>query len=167
MVAGVALAAALVLRHRPTIRVGLGLVGLLALSYLPVAHYGEQGYDRVLSMADEAGQGYLSYHAELANRWAFLFYLTAGVAVIGLSLSWKWPRVLLPVSGSVLLLTAGSLVAGTYIAQTGGEIRHREFRNGPPPPPPAHSALSSKIVGPSVASRMFNRTSLAVTGVKS
>jgi len=167
LVAGVALVAALALRHRPAIRVGLGLVGLLAISFGPVAHYGEQGYDRVLSMADDPGQGYLRYHAELADRWAFLYYLTAGVAVVGLSLSWKWPRALTPVSAGVLLLTAASLLAGARIAQVGGEIRHREFRNGPPPPAPAHSALSSKIVGPSVASRMLSRTSLAVMGAKS
>jgi len=63
-----ALLAGLIARSRPVIFTGLGLVCLMALSIWPVFEYGEAGYDRVLSMADEPGDAFLKYHAELAHR---------------------------------------------------------------------------------------------------
>jgi hypothetical protein len=133
-VAMLALAAALATRNRIATLIGLGLVGLLSLSVWPAYHFGEEGYDRVLSMSDEAGAAYLQRHQELAERWVFLYFITAGAAALGLSLSWKWPRSLPYSSLLALGLATASLVAGTFIAQAGGEIRHREFRFGSPPP---------------------------------
>lgn len=124
---------ALILRNRLTILLGLALVGVLALSVWPVYHYGEAGYDRVLSMSDEPGQAYLHYHEELAERWVFLYYVTAGIVGLGLLLAWKWPKTLTYSSFLAMVLATASLVAGIFIAQAGGEIRHREFRVGPPP----------------------------------
>ena len=133
LVAMLALTAALVTRNRTAILIGLALVGLLALSAWPVFEYGEEGYNRVLSMADEAGGKYLEHHKALAGRWVFLYFVTAGVAGLGFALSWKWPRTLVPSSILALVLAAASLTAGIVIAQAGGPIRHREFRSGPPP----------------------------------
>ena len=128
-----ALIAALITRARAGILIGLALVGLLALSAWPVFHYGEEGYDRVLSMSDQAGGKYLAYHRLLAERWVFLFYITAGVAGLGCLLAWRWPRTLVYSSVLALVLAAGSLSAGIFIAKAGGPIRHREFRSGSPP----------------------------------
>lgn len=133
LVAMVSLGCALALKSRGAIRVALGLVGLLALSACVVSHFGEEGYDRVLSMADDDGQAFLRYHEHLAERWIFLFYLCAAVAALGLGLGWKWPRWLYLLSVLTLLLAGASLAAGILIARSGGEIRHREFRSGPPP----------------------------------
>jgi hypothetical protein len=132
-VAMLALTAALVTKDRTAILIGLALVGLLALSAWPVYEYGQAGYDRVLSMADGAGQKYLAYHRRLAERWIFLYFITAGVAGLGCLLTWKWPRTLVFSSVLALALAAGSLAAGVIIAKAGGPIRHREFRSGPPP----------------------------------
>lgn len=135
-VALLVLAIGLAARSRPILLTGLGLACLMAVSYWPVSHFGEEGYDRVLSMADEPGEAFLKYHQHLADRWAFLYYLTAGIAMAGFATSWKWPRVLVPAAVVVLLLGVGSLSAGIAIAKAGGEIRHREFRSGPPPKMP-------------------------------
>src|SRR5581483_3642856 len=132
-VALLALATGLVTKQRPVMLTGVALVAVMALSIWPVFSFGEAGYDRVLSMSDEAGEGFLKYHAVLAHRWAFLYYITAGVAALTLGLSWKWGRVLIPGSIAALILGIASLVAGIAIAQAGGEVRHREFRSGPPP----------------------------------
>lgn len=132
-VAMLALAAGLIFRSRPVTLTGLGLVCLMALSIWPVYSYGEAGFDRVLSMADEQGEGFLKYHAELAHHWAFLYYVTAGIAALGLGLAWKRPALQVSAGIVTLLLAFSSLVAGIDIAHAGGEIRHREFRSAPPP----------------------------------
>ena len=133
LVAMLALLAALVIRNRNATLLGLALVALLALSAWPVAEYGEDAYDRVLSMSDEAGGKYLAQHRELASRWLFLYYVTAGVAGLGFALAWKCPRTLVFSSILALVLAAGSLGAGIVIAKAGGCIRHREFRTSLPP----------------------------------
>jgi len=136
LVAMLALIAALFTRDRTAILIGLALVGLLALSAWPVYEYGEEGYDRVLSMTDEAGGKYLQYHRALAERWVFLYFVTAGIAGVGFMAAWKWPRTLVFSSILALVLAAASLTAGIVIAKAGGAIRHREFRFEPPPEPP-------------------------------
>jgi hypothetical protein len=136
LVGMLALATGLVIKQRSVILTGLALVCVMALSVWPVFSFGEAGFDRVLSMSDEPGELFLKYHAAMAHRWVFLYYVTAGVAALGFGLSWKWPRVLIPGSVVALLLGIASLTAGINIAQAGGEVRHREFRSGPPPKVP-------------------------------
>ncbi len=132
---------ALVTRHQPGVRLGLVLVCLFALSAWPVSEFGEEGFDRVLSLTDDAGAAYLKHHKELADRWVFLFYVTAGAGALGLAASWKWPKSLWPCAGAVAVLAAGSLVAGAVIADCGGKVRHREFRFGPVPVEPKDLAM--------------------------
>lgn len=132
-VALIALIAAIFLKRRASIMLILVLVGVLALSAWPVGHYGEEAYDRVLSMSDDAGAQYLKHHAALAERWMFLFYLTTFAAAGALVIGWKRPQYLRVGAVMVALLAAASLVAGAVIAEYGGQIRHREFRYSPPP----------------------------------
>jgi hypothetical protein len=143
MVAVLALLMALVVKNRAAVFIGLALVFLLSLSIWPVSEFGEAGYDRVLSMSDEPGQAFLRHHEDLADRWAFLYYITAGVAGLGFGLAWKWPRLLTPAAILSILLAAASLTAGGFIARAGGEVRHREFRTGPPPGSDAAPATNS------------------------
>jgi len=133
LVALVGLLIAICVKGRATLIFALAMVGVLGLSAWPVAHYGEQGFDRTLAMSDEAGARYLEHHQVLANRWIFLFYLTSGAAVAAMMVGWKWPRYLRLAAGLVAVLALSSLVAGAVIAEYGGQIRHREFRHGPPP----------------------------------
>lgn len=131
-VAWLVLAAGLVARKRAILFLSLALVSLLSFSAWPVAEYGERGYDRVLAMADDDGQVYLERHRDLAEKWLFLFYVTAAAAAAALAVGWKWPQSLWPASAAVAVLCLGSLVAAAFIAESGGVVRHREFRYGPP-----------------------------------
>jgi hypothetical protein len=45
----------------------------------------------------------------------------------------KWPKSSMPLTLGVTLLGAIVIGIGAYIAQAGGKIRHREFRNEAPP----------------------------------
>ena len=106
----------------------MGMVSLFALSAWPVSEYGEGGYDRVYSMADDAGDAYLKQHRELAERWTWLFYVTAATGLIGIVAGWKWPKSLWVTASAVVVLATVSLVAGAVIAEYGGKVRHPEFR---------------------------------------
>jgi len=124
---------ALITRKRAAIFLGLGLVSLFSFSAWPVYVYGEEGYDRVYSMADEDGDAYLQRHKELAERWIWLFYATGALAAGGVVAGWRWAKCLWPTGAGVAILAAISLVAGAVVADYGGKVRHREFRKGRPP----------------------------------
>ncbi len=123
----------LAIRSRAAVFLAMGLVSLFSLSAWPVYVYGEQGYDRVYSMADEDGDAYLARHKELAERWTWPFYLTAGVGAAGMVAGWRRPKWLWAFASATAVLAAGSLIAGAVIADAGGKVRHPEFRHGPPP----------------------------------
>lgn len=119
--------------------VSLVMVALLALTFLPVAHFGKEAYDRVLAMSDDAGGQWLKHHAHLARRWGFVYYITSAAAAMALLVGWRKPRLLRAASVIVVVLTVASLIAGAAIAEAGGMIRHREFRYGPPPAQPGET----------------------------
>jgi hypothetical protein len=111
----------------------LVLIFATAISAWPVAHYGEAAEDRVLAVADEAGQAWLKAHAHRVDELIFVFYVLALVSAAAIFAPKKWPKSARPLAIATLLLALVSLGAGGYIAYAGGKIRHREFRNTPPP----------------------------------
>lgn len=111
----------------------LVLVFATAISAWPVAYHGDRAYDRVLSMADDDGQGWLKAHVHRADQLIYLYYALAALAAAAIFVPKKWPRATRPLVVSTILLAIVSLGAGTYVAHAGGKIRHREFRSGPPP----------------------------------
>jgi len=112
----------------------LTLVLISAGSAWPVYEFGEQGYDRVLSMADEDGERWLDEHRERGEDLIWIFYALALLSAIAIAAPIKWPKSSTPLVIAVILLGAVTLGSGGYIAYAGGRIRHREFRNEPPPP---------------------------------
>ena len=104
-----------------------------AASAFPVYEFGEQAYDRVLSMADEPGRAWLDQHQDRAEDLIWFFYGLAVLSAVALVAPRKWPRSATPLVIAVILLSAVTLGLGGYIAYAGGKIRHREFRNVPPP----------------------------------
>ena len=124
---------AVVTRSRPAQIATLAIVFLSALSAWPVAEYGEQAYDPVLSMSDEPGQAWLKEHKARADQLVAFFYVLAALSAAALAAPIKWPGSTLPLAVSVIILGAVVLGMGGYIGYAGGKIRHREFRNAPPP----------------------------------
>ncbi|HEX4640762.1 MAG TPA: hypothetical protein VH252_05215, partial [Chthoniobacterales bacterium] len=70
----------------------LVLVFTSTIAVWPVVSHGDQAYDRVLSMADEAGQAWLKAHVHRADQFVYLFYTTAAIAVAAIFVPKKWPR---------------------------------------------------------------------------
>jgi hypothetical protein len=112
----------------------LALVLISAASAWPVYEFGEDGYDRVLSMTDEDGHAWLDEHMHRAEKLIYVFYALALLSAIAVAAPIKWPKSSAPLVIATILLGAATLGIGGYIAYAGGKIRHREFRNQPPPP---------------------------------
>jgi hypothetical protein len=134
LVAWIGLVVALVSRSRRAQIVTLTLVVFCSVSAWPVYEFGQQGYDRVLSMADEDGQAWLDAHEDRAEDLIWIFYALAALSAIAIAAPIKWPRTSVSLIVAVLLLGAVTLGTSGYIAYAGGRVRHREFRNEPPPP---------------------------------
>ncbi|PYJ21862.1 MAG: hypothetical protein DME99_06910 [Verrucomicrobia bacterium] len=130
----IGLVIALVLRSRLAQVATLTLVIISSISAWPVFEFGEQAYDRVLSMADEDGRAWLDEHMHRAEKLIYIFYALAVLSATAIAVPMKWPKSSVPLVIAVILLGAATLGIGGYIAYAGGKIRHREFRNEPPPP---------------------------------
>ena len=111
----------------------LAIVLISAASAWPVYELGQQSYDRVLSMADSDGQAWLDEHRDRAEDLIYFFYALALLSAVAIVAPMKWPKSSMPLTLGVTLLGAIVIGMGAYIAQAGGKIRHREFRNEAPP----------------------------------
>jgi len=129
----IALIVAFFLKSRPAQIVALIVVFICSASAWPVYEFGEQAYDRVLSMTDDPGHAWLDEHQDRAEDLVWFFYGLAVLSAVALVAPRKWPRSAPPLVIAVILLSAVTLGLGGYIAYAGGKIRHREFRNVPPP----------------------------------
>ena len=112
----------------------LALVLVTSASAWPAYEFGEQAYDRVLSMADEDGKAWLDEHKDRGEDLIWIFYALAVLSAIAITAPIKWPKSSTPLVIAVIFFGAVTLGIGGYIAYAGGKIRHREFRNVPPPP---------------------------------
>ena len=135
-VATIGLIIALIQRSRRAQIATLVLVLFSGAIAWPVVHYGEEGYDRVLSMADDQGQAWLKVHEHRADELAWSFYVLAVVAAVAILAPIKWPKTATALALVTLLCSFAVLGMGGYIAYAGGKIRHPEFRNSPAPPVP-------------------------------
>lgn len=134
LVGWIGLIIALFLKSRRAQIVTLILVLISGLSAWPVYEFGEQGYDRVLSMTDDDGQAWLDEHQARAEKLIYVFYALAALSAAAIVVPIRWPKFSAALSIAVVLLGAVALGSGSYIAYAGGKVRHREFRNEPAPP---------------------------------
>lgn len=132
-VAALALLVALIARSRGATRLALLLVAFTAGAVWPAVHYGQAGYDRLQSIADQPGGEWLDVHRHRAEQNEWLFYATAAVAVAALLAPLRWSRTATPLAALALGLALTASAVAAYIAFPAGKIRHRELRHGPPP----------------------------------
>ena len=136
LVAIIGLVIALIQRSRRAQVATLALVLLSAAMAWPVVHYGEAGYDRVLSLTDAQGAAWLRVHRHRADQFVWFFYALAVVAAVAIFAPIRWPKSAAALAIVTLLFACVVLAMGGYISYAGGRIRHREFRNEPAPPVP-------------------------------
>lgn len=109
-------------------------LALMGLATWAAIHYGQRGYDRVLSMSNDAAQAWLKVHMHRAETFAWVFYLTGLSALAAIGTGKKWPKASQGLVWATLLLAFISMNLGGWISQAGGQVRHSEFREGPPRP---------------------------------
>lgn len=128
-VAGLALVIALASKSRGAVLGSLALVAVMAASAWPVIQSGESAYNRMRAISDTESASLLKQHMLMADRWAWLYYLTALAAAAGVAVVWKRPAKLRLAGIPVVALAVASLITGAVIAKLGGEVRHAEFRS--------------------------------------
>ena len=127
-----ALAGALLARSRAALVIALMLVILASASAWPVLHFGQSAYARVRGQADEPGQQWLDEHMTRAEKFVYAFYVTALLGIGALVSQKKFPKAATPLAVATLLAGVASLGVGGWMSKAGGQIRHPEFRHGPP-----------------------------------
>lgn len=128
-----ALSLALLARSGQARAIALVLVVVGSLSVWPVKESGEQGYDRVMSMSNKDAQQWLYAHAQRADRCQYVFYATAALALASLVAQWRFPSAATKLAVATLLAAMVCVGLGGWISYAGGQVRHSEFREGPPP----------------------------------
>lgn len=130
----------LALRRQGEVLAALVWIALVGLSTYPVVQSGHEGYDRVYAMSNTDAQAWLDVHADRAEKSEPLFYLTALVAIGALLTKKKWPKISTPLVYVSLFLSIVCVGLAGWVSQAGGQVRHSEFRDGPPSKtvPPHH-----------------------------
>ena len=111
---------------------GLALVVLAGVITFPTVKFGQHAYDRIYEQIPLEAQQWLDVHMSRAERLQWIFYLTAALAVWALAGSRKRkPSAVRQVQAT--LVAAGLCAAlAAWISHAGGQVRHSEFRLGPP-----------------------------------
>jgi glucan phosphoethanolaminetransferase (alkaline phosphatase superfamily) len=128
----IALAVALLLRSRPARVVALAVVALSALSAWLAFYFGQKAYMPVFMSLEPDAQQWLDVHMLRAERWIYAFYLTAALAVAGMVADGKFPAAARPLAITTLVVAVAATLIGGWIGHAGGQVRHSEFREGPP-----------------------------------
>jgi len=93
----------------------LVLVLISSLSAWPAYEFGQQGYDRVLTMTDEDGERWLDEHRDRAEDLIWIFYTLAALSAIAIATPIKWPKSSVPLVIAVIFLGGVTLGTGGYI----------------------------------------------------
>src|SRR5437773_2170801 len=91
-IAWIGLIIAFFLRSRRAQIATLIMMLICAASAWPVYEFGQQAYDRVLTMTDEDGKSWLDEHQDRAEDCIWFFYALAVLSAVALAAPRKWPR---------------------------------------------------------------------------
>jgi hypothetical protein len=110
-----ALAISLVLRSRTAQITALILTLIAGVSAYPVLVSGQRAYKTIRGMSDDAGADALDEHMDRAEKTIGAFYFMAVLALAGLLVSFKWPKVGLPLAAVTLAVTVICAGIAIYI----------------------------------------------------
>jgi len=123
-----ALAISIMLRSRAAQITALVIALIAGVSAYPVLVSGQKAYKTIRNLSDDAGAEALDEHMDRAEKTVNAFYLLALVALAGLLVPIKWPKMGFPLATATLVLSLLCFGLSIYIAEEGGQVRHTEFR---------------------------------------
>ena len=134
------LLAGLWLKSEGIVEAGLALVILAGVITFPTIKFGQHAYDRLYEQIPMEAQQWLDVHMSRAENLQWLFYLTGALAAWALASSRrKMPSAQRQAWAALAAAGLCAALAG-WISHAGGQVRHSEFRLGPP----AHNAKPMK-----------------------
>ena len=129
---------ALVRKRREAQVIALWVLVFVGIAAWPTWYYGHQGYDHLMqSLTDDAKQ-WANVHVHRADRLVYSLYLTGALALMAIFLPRRFPKMTSGLAVAALVAGVAAFGCVSLIARAGGEIRHSEFRMGPPPAAPEH-----------------------------
>lgn len=131
-IALLALAGAMVIRSRPAQLIALALTVFCSAMVLLVSYTGNQAFDAVIALTDDAGTEWLDEHSRRAGLVAPVYYAAAALGLAAIFLPLRWPKSAVPLAAITLALGAAAMLGGGWIARAGGQIRHPELREEVP-----------------------------------
>ncbi|MEQ9461672.1 MAG: hypothetical protein RIG82_12050 [Phycisphaeraceae bacterium] len=133
--AAIPLIVGLILKNRACTDTGLWMLVVFGWSIAAVMSTGETAKELaeqglgIAPYLDEAAWGIMDRHYDEAEVYAKLVYLTAALASIAIVLRWfkkvAWQK---PVAWLAAVAAVVSVPGMVYVAMSGGQIRHPEFR---------------------------------------
>jgi formate hydrogenlyase subunit 3/multisubunit Na+/H+ antiporter MnhD subunit len=129
---------AVVKRDRNTLFMGFSIM-ILSILLIPVIMYsGEAALQKfaegsLSAELDEAGQEWMFTHYQRAMQVARILYIFLIFPVSGLVCMWKFPRLQYALGITVLFFGMLCSFLLAWVADSGGKIRHTEFRQEPVP----------------------------------
>lgn len=131
-IALLALAGAMVIRSRPAQLIALALTVFCSAMVMLVSYTGNQAFDAVIALTDDAGTEWLDEHSRRAGLAGWVYYAAATFGMAAIFFPLRWPRSTVPLAAVTLALGAAALLGGGWTARAGGQIRHPELREEAP-----------------------------------
>ena len=128
-----ALGAGLVARSRAAQMTALLLLVVAGGVAWPVFETGEDAARQLAQKLDPEGRVWLHHHEERAEVGLWFFLVTGGLALAALVTHWKWPNPARWLTLLTLVAALAALIVAGWVGHAGGQVRHAEFRAGPPP----------------------------------
>lgn len=111
---------------------GLALVAFAGVITFPAIQSGQRAYDRLYERIPLEAQQWLDVHMSRAENLQWIFYLAAALAAWALFSSRKKRPGALRQAKAALAAAGLCAVLAAWIGHAGGQVRHPEFRLGPP-----------------------------------
>lgn len=126
----VPLAWAIAGRSALCLRIGLLFLVIGAGFMVPTILTGEAAEDRVEALLDPQGKQWLELHEERSEPLAYTFYVVGALALAALALTFRVNAYARPIASGFFVVALLLLLWVAYVADSGGKIRHPEFREG-------------------------------------
>ena len=111
---------------------GLCIIIATGVITYPTIKLGQYAYDRIFETIPLDAQEWLDVHMARAERTQYFFYLAAILACLTLYKQRRNPESARRLMIATMAVSGLCAALAGFIAHAGGQVRHTEFRTGPP-----------------------------------